>query len=144
MGNRHTNQQSRTNNSSQSIHESLSDDSNYPPLGSSQYLTPSKHRASRNRPLPIIPPESVQLDQSNVNGDSQELISLSKTPGFIFEYSPDCDFITDVACCICFEPYYTGMHMQMLPCNHIYHYECIDEWRKKSNTCPICCTKCQN
>lgn len=25
-------------------------------------------------------------------------------------------------------------------CNHIYHNNCIEEWLKKNNTCPICRT----
>jgi SUMO ligase MMS21 Smc5/6 complex component len=29
-------------------------------------------------------------------------------------------------------------------CNHIYHNNCIEEWLKKNNTCPICRTIISN
>jgi len=60
-----------------------------------------------------------------------------KLPGFSFLYNK-CDFITDTYCCICYEDYYEGMPMHMLPCNHILHRACILNWYEKSSTCPIC------
>ena len=23
-------------------------------------------------------------------------------------------------------------------CNHVFHEECIDKWKERNNTCPIC------
>ncbi len=40
-----------------------------------------------------------------------------------------------MVCSICLEecnkPFMTS-------CNHTFHVECIEEWYKKDNTCPIC------
>lgn len=29
-----------------------------------------------------------------------------------------------------------------LPCKHIFHAECLEEWFSKSDTCPMCRKKC--
>ena len=41
-------------------------------------------------------------------------------------------------CTICLEDFSIGDHIRILPCNHIYHKDCIDEWIMKENNCPIC------
>jgi hypothetical protein len=59
-------------------------------------------------------------------------------PGISFEYQFGCDLINDSFCCICFHDYYQGMMLQILPCNHIIHKDCMSVWYKKSPTCPLC------
>lgn len=39
-------------------------------------------------------------------------------------------------CTICIEDILTDI--EYLPCAHSFHKECIDEWIKTNNTCPIC------
>lgn len=39
-------------------------------------------------------------------------------------------------CTICIEDILTDI--EYLPCAHSFHKECIDEWTKTNNTCPIC------
>ena len=41
-------------------------------------------------------------------------------------------------CTICFEIFNKDDNIIYLPCIHIYHEECIKEWFKKQNFCPIC------
>ncbi|XP_046393158.1 uncharacterized ATP-dependent helicase IRC20-like isoform X2 [Ischnura elegans] len=42
-----------------------------------------------------------------------------------------------VDCCsICLERYENGEVTRCLPCSHVFHSECIKEWKK--NTCPVC------
>lgn len=55
-----------------------------------------------------------------------------------FKYNKSCDLIEDNECIICFEDYNTDMNMYMLPCCHIFHYECLIEWFDKYPTCPFC------
>lgn len=41
-------------------------------------------------------------------------------------------------CIICREEYEDGSHLCILPCNHIYHHQCIQLWLQNNNTCPYC------
>jgi hypothetical protein len=41
-------------------------------------------------------------------------------------------------CCICLEEIQIGKETVLLPCGHMFHYDCCITWLKKSNTCPIC------
>lgn len=39
----------------------------------------------------------------------------------------------DTTCSICFE---NGEYQ--LACGHIFHKHCINQWKRKSNSCPMC------
>ena len=41
-------------------------------------------------------------------------------------------------CCICLDEIEIGKETVLLPCGHMFHYDCCITWLKKSNTCPIC------
>ncbi|XP_055519885.1 RING finger protein 11-like [Leucoraja erinacea] len=41
-------------------------------------------------------------------------------------------------CVICMMDFVFGDPIRFLPCMHIYHMECIDEWLMRSFTCPTC------
>jgi len=41
-------------------------------------------------------------------------------------------------CCICLSEIAKGEKTMLLPCGHMFHYECCMTWLKKNNTCPIC------
>ncbi|KAL0697123.1 hypothetical protein Bca4012_064303 [Brassica carinata] len=43
-------------------------------------------------------------------------------------------------CCICQEEYNEGEELGMLECGHGFHSQCIKEWLKRKNLCPICKT----
>jgi Ring finger domain len=48
------------------------------------------------------------------------------------------------SCSICFF-HMNSRNSSTLPnCNHIFHKKCIDRWKKKNNTCPICRVKIEN
>jgi len=42
------------------------------------------------------------------------------------------------SCAICLSEYEEGDELKTLPCFHMYHKECIDEWLKNSKQCAIC------
>ncbi|KAJ9166944.1 hypothetical protein P3X46_021633 [Hevea brasiliensis] len=41
-------------------------------------------------------------------------------------------------CSICLDQLSIGSEGRRLPCSHLYHGNCIEEWLKKSKTCPLC------
>ncbi|CAH8373406.1 unnamed protein product [Eruca vesicaria subsp. sativa] len=43
-------------------------------------------------------------------------------------------------CCVCQEEYNEGEEMGVLECGHDFHSQCIKEWLKRKNLCPICKT----
>ena len=41
-------------------------------------------------------------------------------------------------CCICQCEIEIGKETVLLPCGHMYHWNCCLQWLKTNNTCPIC------
>lgn len=41
-------------------------------------------------------------------------------------------------CVICMVEFNLGDPVRFLPCMHIYHVTCIDDWLMRSFTCPSC------
>ena len=41
-------------------------------------------------------------------------------------------------CSICLEDFNIGDTLNELNCNHFYHKECINNWIKSNNNCPMC------
>lgn len=40
-------------------------------------------------------------------------------------------------CAICLEEFREGMVVRHLPCHHIYHKKCIDQWLTHNSCCPL-------
>jgi hypothetical protein len=43
-------------------------------------------------------------------------------------------------CCVCQEEYKEEEEIGRLECGHDFHSQCIKEWLKQKNLCPICKT----
>ncbi|XP_059442943.1 uncharacterized protein LOC132175124 [Corylus avellana] len=41
-------------------------------------------------------------------------------------------------CVVCLEDILMGSEAARMPCSHVYHGDCIVNWLKKSNLCPLC------
>ena len=44
----------------------------------------------------------------------------------------------DPMCIFCQDNYVDGDRVRILPCKHAFHADCVDEWLKTKDTCPIC------
>ncbi|KAM7278177.1 hypothetical protein ACFE04_005311 [Oxalis oulophora] len=41
-------------------------------------------------------------------------------------------------CVVCFEEFHLGLIVTVLPCQHNFHNECIENWLIINNSCPLC------
>ena len=44
----------------------------------------------------------------------------------------------DPMCIFCQDKYADGDRVRILPCKHAFHADCVDEWLKTKDSCPIC------
>jgi hypothetical protein len=42
------------------------------------------------------------------------------------------------SCLVCLENFNAGDEVKTLPCLHMFHTACIDEWLANSGVCPVC------
>lgn len=56
----------------------------------------------------------------------------------ITNYSQEIYSEHDPTCAICQEDYIENENIRELPCEHLFHQDCIDEWFSENVSCPIC------
>ncbi|XP_030511056.2 E3 ubiquitin-protein ligase At4g11680 [Cannabis sativa] len=44
----------------------------------------------------------------------------------------------DPECCICLAKYKDKEEVRQLPCSHMFHLKCVDQWLKIISCCPLC------
>jgi len=50
----------------------------------------------------------------------------------------DCDSLNRDVCSICMMEIVDGEKVGALSCNHLFHVDCLKEWIKRKNSCPLC------
>ena len=48
---------------------------------------------------------------------------------------------TGMNCSICFAPFLDGDRVGALPCDHVFHVDCLKSWLPRRNVCPLCLTQ---
>ena len=67
-------------------------------------------------------------------GATKEVISHSTS---LQQYKKSDDHEND-SCIICITDFEENDGIRMLPCCHIYHFACVDNWLSRKKTCPMC------
>ncbi|CAF2124009.1 hypothetical protein BRARA_C02255 [Brassica rapa] len=70
------------------------------------------------------------------NEDDEELIPTVEISSSMLCCSSSDD--STLACAICREDFVIGESARRLPCDHLYHHDCITPWLTSHNTCPLC------
>lgn len=102
-------------------------------------------------PTNMRPPEDVDLNDyealwelaeriGNVkdSGVSQDVIDGLPSHAFKKDTHGAMSQKTDHECRICLSTFSEGENVKTLPCLHIYHQSCIDNWLQRKGDCPIC------
>ncbi|OIT29064.1 e3 ubiquitin-protein ligase [Nicotiana attenuata] len=60
---------------------------------------------------------------------------LSNLPSWKYKEQPKNE---NVECCICLAKYGDKEEIRELPCSHIFHLKCVDQWLRIISCCPLC------
>ena len=89
--------------------------------------------------------ELLHLEErlGNVNrGASQEVIEQNTLPHTYKKVTKNADADVDdnlqEKCTICLSEFEDGEDVRRLPCMHLFHIECVDQWLVTNKKCPIC------
>ena len=92
-------------------------------------------------------PQSPEIFTDHVVGpeDSRigaaEITEIVNLPTFKFSIqTSSCVQTSNMMCTVCQCDFEEGELLRTLPCNHVYHVECIDPWLRMKKVCPICNT----
>lgn len=93
-----------------------------------------------NAVLPATENGVLRSTASQAAGVSEEIQQNSwKTVSFdVEEGSSDTTSTTAGCCSICLVDYETGDELTQLPCQHLYHPDCIKSWTVNHAKCPLC------
>jgi hypothetical protein len=73
--------------------------------------------------------------------DESSVRRMSFSPSRSSEHGEDDEDEDAENCTICFAPLLDGDRVGALPCDHIFHAECLKMWLQRRNVCPLCQTK---
>lgn len=83
----------------------------------------------------IFPCEALEIDKHPLNSIYTITFSCNLFPSVLVDVFSSCfdDVFTAFQ-----EEYMVGDEMGKLRCEHRFHIECIDQWLRQKNWCPIC------
>lgn len=78
----------------------------------------------------------VQDILSRRHGMQQEHIERIPTQ----RWNPETDHNGQTTCMVCLNSFEASNEVRQLPCGHVFHVQCIDQWLRRCTDCPICKT----
>ncbi|KAM9115585.1 RING finger protein 11-like [Pangshura tecta] len=97
-----------------------------------------------HEPIPVYHPTpsqtrlATQLTEEEQIRIAQRIGLIQHLPKGIFDPGTDPSEKKVKECVICMLDFVYGDPIRFLPCLHIYHVDCIDDWLMRSFTCPSC------
>lgn len=96
--------------------------------------------SSSNRYQQNLTSSSNRYQQNSTSSSSHQRQNvLNKTAEFTMQEIPR----DNKNCTICLDEFQRGCSARRLPCLHIFHSNCIEQWFREQSTCPICKTTVQ-
>eukprot|EP00927_Polykrikos_kofoidii_P006896 TRINITY_DN12808_c0_g4_i1.p1 TRINITY_DN12808_c0_g4~~TRINITY_DN12808_c0_g4_i1.p1 ORF type:complete len:815 (+),score=118.21 TRINITY_DN12808_c0_g4_i1:258-2447(+) len=81
----------------------------------------------------------IMLAAKNDENPEADCVDLDGVRPRAFTYDEEEAEKFDPTCIICLGDFRQGDDIEQLPCNHIFHAECIGKWLAKSRYCPLRC-----
>ncbi|GAA6093218.1 hypothetical protein Q7C36_004331 [Tachysurus vachellii] len=81
---------------------------------------------------------ATQLTEEEQIRIAQRIGLIQHLPRGVFDGGKDGSEKKIRECVICMMDFVYGDPIRFLPCMHIYHMDCIDDWLMRSFTCPSC------
>nr|XP_014430662.1 RING finger protein 11 isoform X1 [Pelodiscus sinensis] len=114
------------------------------PLQLSGALYESPDPAEEQVPVPVYHPTpsqtrlATQLTEEEQIRIAQRIGLIQHLPKGVYDPGRDGSEKKIRECVICMMDFVYGDPIRFLPCMHIYHLDCIDDWLMRSFTCPSC------
>uniref|UniRef100_A0ABI7Z8U3 Ring finger protein 11 n=1 Tax=Felis catus TaxID=9685 RepID=A0ABI7Z8U3_FELCA len=103
-----------------------------PKVGQEQVPVPVYH------PTPSQTRLATQLTEEEQIRIAQRIGLIQHLPKGVYDPGRDGSEKKIRECVICMMDFVYGDPIRFLPCMHIYHLDCIDDWLMRSFTCPSC------
>lgn len=82
---------------------------------------------------------SLEERLGNVNrGATQDIIEMNTLPYKYKKMKKDGDDDQQEKCTICLSEFEMEEDVRRLPCMHLFHIQCVDQWLTTNKKCPIC------
>ncbi|KAI9110966.1 hypothetical protein K1719_018086 [Acacia pycnantha] len=94
------------------------------------------HRHPRLMPLPIYFPV-VHQEMNEVDNDVNLVPASKEAIASLKKFEVDCETRAE-RCTICLQSFDQDDDLSEMPCEHIFHNNCIVRWLKTSHICPLC------
>uniref|UniRef100_A0A9L0JYU4 RING finger protein 11 n=1 Tax=Equus asinus TaxID=9793 RepID=A0A9L0JYU4_EQUAS len=101
-------------------------------------------RSQEQVPVPVYHPTpsqtrlATQLTEEEQIRIAQRIGLIQHLPKGVYDPGRDGSEKKIRECVICMMDFVYGDPIRFLPCMHIYHLDCIDDWLMRSFTCPSC------
>ncbi|XP_057552688.1 RING finger protein 11-like [Hippopotamus amphibius kiboko] len=88
-------------------------------------------------PVPSLIHQAAQLTEEEQVRIAQRISLIEHLPQGVYGTDGLEEKIQE-ECGICWLDFVCGDPIRSLPCKHVYHLDCIDEWLTRSFNCPYC------